>query len=100
MSRAWPLAALARWRLDLSGRRPRAVRSWLTRQSAAFPSATVEVWAVGLSAEAQPVAAEAGPAPAATATRRRRGNAALHQARIYRHYRVDQSPTLAPRHMF
>src|SRR5215216_2755888 len=98
MSRAWPPAALARWRLDLSGLRPRVVRSWFTRQSAAFASATVEVWAVGPSAAAQPVAAEAGLAPAATATRRRRGSALLrNQVRIYPLYRVDAYPPLATR---
>src|SRR5215218_1550351 len=101
MSRAWPPAALARWRLDLSGLRPREVRSWLTMQSAAFASTTVELWAVGPSAEAQPVAAEAGLAPAATATRRRRGRALLwNQVRIYLLYRVDQYPPLAPRRMY
>src|SRR3954451_11301956 len=97
MSRAWAAAALARRRFAFSGFRPRDVRSWLTRQRAELPSATVEVWAVGPSAEAQTVAAEAGPAPAATAVRRRRGRACLKfQVRIYRLYRVGDYPTFSP----
>src|SRR3954447_24356358 len=101
MSRACPAAACDRWRLDLSGLSPREVRSWLTRQSAAFASATVEVCAVGPSAEAQTVAAEAGLAPAATATRRRRRSALLYeQVRIYLLYRVDRYPALARRRMY
>src|SRR3954447_14532032 len=102
MSRACPAAACDRWRLALSGLSPRDVRSWLTRQSAAFASATVEVCAVGPSAEAQTVAAEAGLAPAATATRRRRRRSALlyEQVRIYLLYRVDRYPALARRHMY
>src|SRR3954451_1001294 len=101
MSRACAPAAFDRWRLDLSGLSPRDVRSWLTRQSAAFASATVEVCAVGPSAEAQTVAAEAALAPAATATRRRRRSALLYeQVRIYLLYRVDDYPALARRHMY
>src|SRR4051794_30210210 len=101
MSRACPFAAFASRRLDLSGLRPRAVRSWLTRHSAAFASVTVEVWAVGPSAEAQTVAAEAGLAPAATATRRRRGSAARDiEVRIYPHYRVDRYLSLEPQRMY
>src|SRR4051812_5810862 len=101
MSSAWPTAALARRRLGSSGLRPRDVRSWLTRQSAAFPSATVEICAVGPSVEAQTVAAEAGPAPAATVARRRRGRANLwDQVRIYLPYRVEEYPALAPQRMF
>src|SRR6266480_1232129 len=98
MSSACPTAALARRRLGMSGLRPRDVRSWLTRQSAALPSATVEVCAVGPSAEAQTVAAEAGPAPAATVARRRRRGSALlwNQVRIYLLYRVDQYPLFSP----
>src|SRR5213080_2743279 len=97
MSRAWPPAALTSRRLDLSGLRPREVRSWFTRHKAAFASATVEVWAVGPSAEAQTVAAEAGvAATAATATRRRRGIALRRQVRIYLPYRVALYPSLAP----
>src|SRR5437588_10043194 len=101
MSRACPTAARARRRFGLSGRSPREVRSWLTRQRAAFASVTVEAWAVGPSADAHTVAAEAGPAPATTVVRRRRGRAPLiSQVRIYRHYRVDPYLALAPGHLF
>src|SRR4051794_24283900 len=97
MSRAWPVAARARWRLALSGLRPREVRSWLTRQRAAFASATVDAWAVGPSAEAHTVAAEAGLTPTATAVRRRRGRAPrLSQVRIYLAYRVGTYPSFSP----
>src|SRR3954447_6064875 len=91
MSRAWAAAAFVRRRFSLSGLRPREVRSWLTRQRAAFASVTAEVWAVGPSVEAHTVAAEAGPAPAATAVRRRRGMTPR-QVRIYLPYRVDHYP--------
>src|SRR3954451_20092695 len=101
MSCAWPTAAFASRRLDLSGWRPRELRSWLTRQSAALARATVEAWAVGPSVDAQTVAAEAGLAPAATATRRRRGSATLwEQVRIYRRYRVESYLALALRRMY
>src|SRR5262245_5116303 len=101
MSRAWLRAALAKRRLDLSGLRPREVRSWLTRHSAELARATVEVWAVGPSADAQTVAAEAGLAPTATAARRRRGRAFLVvKVRIYPDYRVEDYLALVSRHMF
>src|SRR5436190_15717845 len=97
MSLACPTAALAKRRLGWRGWRSRDVRSWLTKQSAALPSATVEVCAVGPSVEAQTVAAEAGPAPAATVARRRRGNALLwNQVRICLPYRVDEYPLFSP----
>src|SRR3954452_20263991 len=101
MSRACPAAAFPSRLLALSGLRPREVRSWLTRQSAELASVTAEVWAVGPSAEAHTVAADAGPAPATTVVRRRRGRALLmSQVRIYLLYRVDLYPPLAHGRMF
>src|SRR6476646_9089204 len=96
MSWACPSAAFASRRLDLSGRRPRDVRSWLTRHSAAFAITTVDIWVAGPSPEAQTVAAEAGEAAAATATRRRRGNAIRCQVRMYPTYRVKTYPPKYP----
>src|SRR4051812_39028540 len=97
MSSACLRAALAsRW-LALSGFRPREVRSWLTRQSAELASVAADAGAVGPSVEAHTVAADAGPAPAATMVRRRRGRAPrVSQVRIYLPYRVDQYPTFRP----
>src|SRR3954447_24175668 len=97
MSRAWAAAAFVRRRFALSGLRPREVRSWLTRQRAEFASWTVDDWAVGPSAEAHTVAADAGPAPATTVVRRRRGRARLRfQVRIYLPYRVEDYPGFSP----
>jgi hypothetical protein len=45
-------------------------------------SAAVDVWAIGTSAEEQTVAAEAGDAPAATVSRRRRGKMAPPCAKV------------------
>src|SRR3954468_23037253 len=96
MSAACARAAFARRRLARSGLRPREVLSWLTRHSAELASEAAEALAVGPSPEAQTVAADAGPAPAATAMRRRRGSACLiSQVRIYLAYRVDQYPTFS-----
>src|SRR4051812_18703178 len=102
MSFAWPPAAFDSRRLDLSGLRPRAVRSWFTKHNAEFASTTAEDFAVGPSAEAQTVAAEAGDAATAAtaARRRRRGSAFRSQVRIYRHYRVANYLALVPRRMF
>jgi hypothetical protein len=102
MSLAWRPAAVERRRFAFRGLSPREVRSWLTRQSAEFASWIAEAWATGPSVEAQTVAAVAGPAPAATAVRRRRrGRAPLtSQVRIYPLYRVEAYPALASRHMF
>src|SRR3954452_1821802 len=101
MSRAWRAAAVAQRRLGSSGVSARAVRSWFTRQSAALPSATVDACAVGPSADAQTVAAEAGPAPAPTTARRMRGSAPLtDQVRICRVYRVALYPALASGRMY
>src|SRR3954452_3710093 len=97
MSAAWVRAAFARRRLARSGLRPREVLSWLTRQNAELASEAADALAVGPSAEAQTVAADAGPAPTATAVRRRRGRAPLvSQVRIYLPYRVGHYPSFSP----
>src|SRR3954454_11134633 len=97
MSAACARAAFARRRLARSGLRPREVLSWLTRHSAELASEAADALAVGPSAGGQTVDPDAGPAPAATAVRRRRGRACLGiQVRIYLPYRVDQYPSFSP----
>src|SRR3954451_13473705 len=98
MSCACLRAALTSRLFAFSARRPREVRSWLTRQSAELPSVAAEALAVGPSVEAHTVAAIAGPPVAATvAMRRRRGKMPLmNEVRIYLQYRVDRYPVFSP----
>src|SRR5258706_518693 len=95
MSFAWPFAALVSRLFSRSGRRPRRVRSWLTRQVAAFVSFALDATSGSASADAQTVEAEAeGAPPSARAARRRGKENVTRRVRIYPPYRVLLSPPL------